>query len=91
MVEFVDNQDCIDLFTAAPGGIFSMLEDERNIPKASDLTFTEKVYMRHKKCVRWSPPKATKGVGLTRKDGFVIRHFATIFCNNFARRLQKIV
>ena len=42
-VEFADNQECIDLIELAPEGIFPTLEEELNMPKASDLTFTEKV------------------------------------------------
>lgn len=75
-VEFSDNQDCIDLFDAASCGIFPTLDDELSVPKASDLTFTEKVYMRNKHSARLSPPRATRGVGLTRREGFVVHHFA---------------
>ena len=75
-VEFADNQECIDLFLASPGGIFPTLEDEQTIPRASDVTFTEKVLTRHRGCPRLSSPKATKGVGLNRREGFVIRHYA---------------
>lgn len=75
-VEFSDNRDCIDLFDAASCGIFPTLDDEQNMPKASDLTFTDKVYMRNKHSLRLSHPRATKGVGLTRREGFVVRHFA---------------
>ena len=44
-VEFADNQECIDLIELAPEGIFPTLEEELNMPKASDLTFTEKVFV----------------------------------------------
>ena len=47
-----------------------------SMPKATDLTFTEKVYMRHKNSSRLKAPKMSKGVGLSKREGFVVRHFA---------------
>ncbi|CAI9760466.1 unnamed protein product [Fraxinus pennsylvanica] len=42
-VDFEDNQDCLDLFEKRPIGLISLLDEESNFPKASDLTFATKL------------------------------------------------
>ncbi|KAL2472850.1 Myosin-2 [Forsythia ovata] len=42
-VDFEDNQDCLDLFEKRPIGLISLLDEESNFPKASDLTFAAKL------------------------------------------------
>ncbi|KZV27226.1 myosin-2-like [Dorcoceras hygrometricum] len=42
-VDFVDNQDCLDLFEKRPCGIISLLEEESNFPHATALTFASKL------------------------------------------------
>ncbi|KOM43680.1 hypothetical protein LR48_Vigan05g128500 [Vigna angularis] len=42
-VEFEDNQVCLDLFEKKPLGLFSLLDEESNFPKASDLTLANKL------------------------------------------------
>lgn len=42
-VDFVDNQECLDLFEKKPVGLVSLLDEESNVTKASDLTFANKV------------------------------------------------
>ncbi|XP_042451016.1 myosin-1-like [Zingiber officinale] len=45
-VEFVDNTDCLNLFEKKPLGLISLLDEESTFPKASDLTFANKL-MQH--------------------------------------------
>ncbi|KAL2327728.1 hypothetical protein Fmac_021155 [Flemingia macrophylla] len=42
-VDFEDNQGCLDLFEKKPLGLLSLLDEESNLPKASDLTFANKL------------------------------------------------
>ncbi|KAK4285989.1 hypothetical protein QN277_002610 [Acacia crassicarpa] len=42
-VEFEDNQECLDLFEKKPLGLISLLDEESNFPRATDLTFANKL------------------------------------------------
>ncbi|KAJ1700715.1 hypothetical protein LUZ63_000494 [Rhynchospora breviuscula] len=42
-VEFLDNTDCLNLFEKKPLGLFSLLDEESTFPKATDLTFANKI------------------------------------------------
>ncbi|TKY66586.1 Myosin-2 protein [Spatholobus suberectus] len=42
-VDFEDNQGCLDLFEKKSLGLLSLLDEESNSPKASDLTFANKL------------------------------------------------
>ncbi|KAI3988184.1 hypothetical protein MKX01_011973 [Papaver californicum] len=42
-VDFEDNQDCLNLFEKKPIGLLSLLDEESNFPRATDLTFANKL------------------------------------------------
>ncbi|KAF5947886.1 hypothetical protein HYC85_013843 [Camellia sinensis] len=42
-VDFEDNQECLDLFGKKPIGLISLLDEDSNFPKATDLTFANKL------------------------------------------------
>ncbi|XP_057766552.1 myosin-2-like [Salvia miltiorrhiza] len=42
-VNFVDNQECLNLFEKKPLGLVSLLDEESNFPKATSLTFAAKL------------------------------------------------
>ncbi|XP_042021449.1 myosin-2-like isoform X3 [Salvia splendens] len=42
-VDFVDNQECLNLFEKKPLGLVSLLDEESNFPKATSLTFAAKL------------------------------------------------
>ncbi|OIV89085.1 hypothetical protein TanjilG_28272 [Lupinus angustifolius] len=42
-IDFEDNQECLDLFEKKPLGLLSLLDQESSLPKASDLTFANKL------------------------------------------------
>ncbi|KNA06986.1 hypothetical protein SOVF_176050 [Spinacia oleracea] len=42
-VDFEDNQECLNLFEKKPLGLMSLLDEESNFPKATDLTFASKL------------------------------------------------
>ncbi|XP_038685898.1 myosin-2 [Tripterygium wilfordii] len=42
-VDFEDNQECLNLIEKKPIGLLSLLDEESNFPKATDLTFANKL------------------------------------------------
>lgn len=42
-VDFEDNQECLDLFEKKPIGLLSLLDEESNFPRATDLTLANKL------------------------------------------------
>ncbi|XP_074311049.1 myosin-2-like [Silene latifolia] len=66
-VDFKDNQECLNLFEKKPLGLLSLLDEESNFPKATDLTFAHKLEQH------LSSNSCFKG----RRDGaFSISHYA---------------
>ncbi|XXG73765.1 hypothetical protein AAC387_Pa07g2616 [Persea americana] len=68
-VEFVDNQDVLDLMEKKPGGIIALLDEACMFPKSTHETFAQKMYQTYKGHKRFSKPK------LSRTD-FTINHYA---------------
>ncbi|OVA16401.1 IQ motif [Macleaya cordata] len=68
-VEFVDNQDVLDLIEKKPGGIIALLDEACMFPKSTHETFAQKMYQTYKNNKRFSKPK------LARTD-FTINHYA---------------
>nr|XP_023884762.1 myosin-12-like [Quercus suber]POE70253.1 myosin-12 [Quercus suber] len=68
-VEFIDNQDVLDLIEKKPGGIIALLDEACMFPKATHETFAQKMYQTYKGHKRFSKPK------LARTD-FTINHYA---------------
>ncbi|XP_015896696.2 myosin-2 isoform X1 [Ziziphus jujuba] len=66
-VDFEDNQECLNLFEKKPLGLVSLLDEESNFPKASDLTFANKLKQH------LSSNPCFKG---ERGSAFSIRHYA---------------
>ncbi|KAK4363859.1 hypothetical protein RND71_015217 [Anisodus tanguticus] len=65
-VDFQDNQECLDLFEKKPVGLISLLDEESNFHKATDLTFADKLkqHLKANPCYRGD------------REEFGIRHFA---------------
>ncbi|KAG1367580.1 myosin-17 [Cocos nucifera] len=68
-IEFVDNQDALDLIEKKPGGIIALLDEACMFPKSTHETFAQKLYQTFKNNKRFSKPK------LSRTD-FTISHYA---------------
>lgn len=66
-VNFEDNQECLNLIEKKPLGVLALLDEELNFPKATDLTFANKLKQHFK-----SQP-CFKG---ERGRAFGIRHYA---------------
>ncbi|KAK1257290.1 hypothetical protein QJS04_geneDACA024565 [Acorus gramineus] len=68
-IEFVDNQDVLDLIEKKPGGIIALLDEACMFPKSTHETFAQKLYQTFKNNKRFIKPK------LSRTD-FTISHYA---------------
>ncbi|XP_038979492.1 myosin-6-like isoform X2 [Phoenix dactylifera] len=68
-IEFIDNQDVLDLIEKKPGGIIALLDEACMLPRSTHETFAQKIYQTFKTHQRLSKPK------LARSD-FTIRHYA---------------
>uniref|UniRef100_A0A7N0TP54 Myosin-6-like n=1 Tax=Kalanchoe fedtschenkoi TaxID=63787 RepID=A0A7N0TP54_KALFE len=68
-IEFVDNQDVLDLIEKKPGGIIALLDEACMFPRSTHETFAQKLYQTYKNHKRLSKPK------LSRTD-FTICHYA---------------
>ncbi|CAL1382870.1 unnamed protein product [Linum trigynum] len=68
-IEFVDNQDVLDLIEKKPGGIIALLDEACMFPKSTHETFSNKLYQTFKNHKRFIKPK------LSRTD-FTISHYA---------------
>merc|ERR1740138_983437 len=91
-VEFVDNQDCIDLIEQSKTGILAILDDTSKLPKASDFMFAEKLHATHAKHFRLQLPRKSKMSyykQLRDNEGFIIRHFAGAVCYNSEGFMEK--
>ncbi|XP_042388803.1 myosin-6-like [Zingiber officinale] len=68
-IEFIDNQDILDLIEKKPGGIIALLDEACMMPRSTHETFAEKLYQTFKNHQRFTKPK------FSRSD-FTIRHYA---------------
>ncbi|KVI01180.1 Dil domain-containing protein [Cynara cardunculus var. scolymus] len=68
-IEFVDNQDVLDLIEKKPGGIISLLDEACMFPKSTHETFAQKLYQTFPKNKRFIKPKLSR-------TSFTIAHYA---------------
>ncbi|KAL3828327.1 hypothetical protein ACJIZ3_017129 [Penstemon smallii] len=68
-IEFIDNQDILDLIEKKPGGIIALLDEACMFPRSTHETFAEKLYQTFSNHKRFTKPK------LSRTD-FTICHYA---------------
>ncbi|KVI12218.1 Dil domain-containing protein [Cynara cardunculus var. scolymus] len=68
-IEFVDNQDVLDLIEKKPGGIISLLDEACMFPKSTHETFAQKLYQTFAKNKRFIKPKLSR-------TSFTISHYA---------------
>ncbi|XP_009400528.2 myosin-17-like isoform X2 [Musa acuminata AAA Group] len=86
-IEFVDNQDMLDLIEKKPGGIIALLDEACMFPKSTHETFAQKLYQTFKNNKRFVKPK------LSRTD-FTICHYAgevTYQANHFLDKNKDYV
>jgi hypothetical protein len=68
MIDFYDNQPCIDLIESKLG-ILDLLDEECRVPKGSDKTWVEKLYDKCKKWEHFAKPRLSQ-------TAFIVKHFA---------------
>ncbi|XP_042483036.1 myosin-6-like [Macadamia integrifolia] len=68
-IEFIDNQDVLDLIEKKPGGIIALLDEACMFPRSTHETFAQKLYQTFKNHKRITKPK------LSQTD-FTICHYA---------------
>ncbi|XP_044976873.1 myosin-17-like isoform X11 [Hordeum vulgare subsp. vulgare] len=68
-IEFVDNQDVLDLIEKKPGGIIALLDEACMFPKSTHETLSQKLYEKFKTHKRFAKPKLSR-------TAFTIQHYA---------------
>ncbi|KAK9032137.1 hypothetical protein V6N11_056417 [Hibiscus sabdariffa] len=68
-IEFVDNQDVLDLIEKKPGGIIALLDEACMFPKSTHETFAQKLFQTFKNNRRFIKPKLSR-------TSFTISHYA---------------
>ncbi|OEL30190.1 Myosin-6 [Dichanthelium oligosanthes] len=77
-IQFVDNQEILDLIEKKPGGIIALLDETCMLRNSTHETFAEKLYQKFKDNPHFSKPK------FSRSD-FTIHHYA----GNVVKVLQR--
>ncbi|XP_042304746.1 unconventional myosin-Vb isoform X2 [Sceloporus undulatus] len=68
LIDFYDNQPCIDLIEAKLG-IFDLLDEECKVPKGTDQNWAQKLYDRHGSSQHFQKPRMSN-------TSFIVVHFA---------------
>ncbi|VAI40800.1 unnamed protein product [Triticum turgidum subsp. durum] len=68
-IQFVDNQEILDLIEKKPGGIIALLDETCMLRNSTHETFAEKLYQKFKDSPHFSKPK------FSRSD-FTVHHYA---------------
>ena len=91
-IDFIDNQDCIDLLEGKGSGIFDLLDEESKLPKPSPVHFTETVHSSYRNHFRLAVPRKSKLRNhreIRDDEGFLIRHFAGAVCYHTNAFIEK--
>lgn len=91
-IEFVDNQDILDLIEKKPGGIIDLLDEQCQFPKATHAEYAQKLYNSFdgkdkEGSARFSKPKLSR-------DAFTLNHYAgpvTYSTDNFLEKNKDYV
>ncbi|XP_020827978.1 unconventional myosin-Vb [Phascolarctos cinereus] len=68
LIDFYDNQPCIDLIEAKLG-ILDLLDEECKVPKGTDQNWAQKLYDRHSSSQHFQKPRMSN-------TSFIVLHFA---------------
>uniref|UniRef100_A0A8C9PFL6 Unconventional myosin-Vb n=1 Tax=Spermophilus dauricus TaxID=99837 RepID=A0A8C9PFL6_SPEDA len=68
LIDFYDNQPCIDLIEAKLG-ILDLLDEECKVPKGTDQNWAQKLYDRHSSSQHFQKPRMSN-------TAFIVVHFA---------------
>ena len=81
-ITFLDNQPIIHMLFKKPVGVFHLLDDESNFPKATDISFLEKCHYNHALNELYSRPRMNS-------MEFGIKHYAGQVWYNVESFLDK--
>ncbi|XP_057216425.1 unconventional myosin-Vb isoform X1 [Triplophysa rosa] len=68
LIDYYDNQPCIDLIEAKLG-ILDLLDEECKVPKGTDLNWAQKLYSKHSASGHFEKPRMSN-------SSFIVVHFA---------------
>ncbi|GFU35915.1 myosin heavy chain 95F [Nephila pilipes] len=91
-IDYVDNQDCLELLESKGNGIFDLLDEESKLPKSSHTHFTSTVHGRYNGHFRLDVPRKSKlkyHREIRDNEGFLIRHFAGAVCYETVSFIEK--
>ncbi|GBL80058.1 Unconventional myosin-VI [Araneus ventricosus] len=91
-IDYVDNQDCLELLESKGNGIFDLLDEESRLPKSSHTHFTSTVHARNNGHFRLDVPRKSKlkyHREIRDNEGFLIRHFAGAVCYETVSFIEK--
>ncbi|XP_035208221.1 unconventional myosin-VI-like [Stegodyphus dumicola] len=91
-IDYIDNQDCIELLESKGNGIFDLLDEESKLPKSSHTHFTSAVHSRNQGHFRLDIPRKSKlkyHREIRDNEGFIIRHFAGAVCYETVSFIEK--
>lgn len=71
-IEFVDNQEALDLIAAKPMNIMALIDEESKFPKGTDITLLNKLHKTHSSNGNYLKPKSDIN------QSFGLNHFAGV-------------
>ncbi|XP_061782613.1 unconventional myosin-Vb isoform X1 [Nerophis lumbriciformis] len=86
LIDFYDNQPCIDLIEARLG-VLDLLDEECKVPKGTDQNWAQKLYKRHGSSAHFQKPRMSN-------TSFIINHFAddvAYECDGFLEKNRDTV
>lgn len=82
-IEFVDNQDCLDLIAVKPMNIMALIDEESKFPKGTDQTLLNKLHKTHGTNKNYLKPKSDINTA------FGLSHFAGVVFYDARNFLEK--
>ncbi|XP_064411640.1 unconventional myosin-Vb [Latimeria chalumnae] len=86
LIDFYDNQPCINLIEAKLG-ILDLLDEECKVPKGTDQNWAQKLYDRHSSSQHFQKPRMSN-------TSFIVLHFADMVeyqCDGFLEKNRDTV
>ncbi|XP_029380560.1 unconventional myosin-VIIb-like, partial [Echeneis naucrates] len=82
-IDFIDNQNILDLLVEKPCSLLSLIDEETNFPQGSDTTMLNKMNLQHSCNKTYIASKSEYD------SSFGIRHFAGVVCYDSKGFLEK--